>query len=315
MPNGPSRLRDTLLVAALLAVAAAALYLGSAIHQAAKVLGPLTEEVVHVGEDLDATSTRLQPAVDALPEALENLAAIREQVPDLLRELEGYRALAPEALAEVAAIRDEVPRILAAVAQAQQRIDALRSDLPHILDLSAQAIDVVRTTDATVQQGLTLVPEVLAESQAIRKSLPGTLDRLDGIVDGASKASKSAGRGIWRGLVRGVLSTPIDLLRDAEEGLLSRFVYSGNASHADFEYINETAAAVLADEKHEEKRWVNPQNGNAGRIRILREFDRDGVRCCRLDVTLEPKDGEPENFGKDVCLDSKGQWELLDSGA
>ena len=141
------------------------------------------------------------------------------------------------------------------------------------------------------------------------------MDRTDGIVDGASKISEKAGRRMWRGLVRGLLSKPIDLLHDAEEGLLSRLVYRGNASHLDFEHINETAAAALADENHHEKTWVNPKNGNTGRGRVLRQFDHGGVKCSRLDITLEPKYGEPDNLGKDLCRDSKGNWDLLDSGS
>ena len=85
MPNGPSGLRDTLLISALLAVAASAVYLGHAIHRAAKVADPLTDEMAQIGEEFDATSGRLQPAIDAIPGALENLSAIREQVPSLLR--------------------------------------------------------------------------------------------------------------------------------------------------------------------------------------------------------------------------------------
>ena len=315
MSNRIFRLRDTMFIAALLAVAAAVFYLGSAIYRATEVLGPLTDEVAQIGEGLDAASARVQPAIDALPAVIQNFGAIREQVPDLLRELKGYRVLAPKALAEVAAIRDEVPKVLAAAEQTQQRVDALHSDLPRILALFERAIDTVSTTDVAIQQGLTLVPQVLAESQAIRAALPTALDRADGIVDGASKVSKKAGRGMWRGLVRGLLSTPIDLLHDAEEGLLSRLVYRGNASHLDFEYINETAAAVLADENHHEKTWVNPKNGNGGRVRVLRQFDHGGVKCSRLDITLKPKDGEPDNLGKDLCQDSKGNWELLDSGS
>ena len=105
MPNGSSHIFDTLRVAALLAVALATLYLGHSLHRATDAIGPLTEEVVHIREQFDATSERLQPVIVALPPALENLAAIREQVPDLLRELAGYRALAPAALAETAATR------------------------------------------------------------------------------------------------------------------------------------------------------------------------------------------------------------------
>ena len=315
MPNGTMRLRDTILVAALLAVAAAVFYLGSTIDKATDVLGPLTDEMAQIGDDFDATSALVQPAIDALPAAFQNLSAIREQVPDLLRELALYRALVPEALAEIAAIRDEVPKILAAAEQAQQRVDALHSDLPRLLALSEQAIDTAKDTNGAIQQALTLVPALLTESQAIRAALPTTLDRMDGIVGGASKVSQKAGRGMWRGIVRGVLSTPMDLLRDAEERLLSKLVYRGKASHVDFEYINETAAAVLADEDHHEKSWVNPKNGNGGRVRLLRQFARDGVQCSRLDITLEPKDGEPEDFGRDVCQDSKGNWELLDSGS
>ncbi len=313
MPNGSSRILDTLRVAALLAVALAALYLGHSLHRATDTIGLLIEEVVHIRVQFDATSEWLQPVIVALPPALENLTAIREQVPDLLRELAGYRALVPAALAEVAAIRAEVPKVLATVEQIQQRVDALRADLPRVLELSEQAIETVRTTDAAVEKTLALIPGVLAEIQAIRKTLPPSLDRLDNILVDASQASQNAGRGMWRGLVRGMLSTPTDLLRDAEESLLSRFVYRDSASHEDFEYINETAAAVLDDEKHEAKSWVNPKNGNGGRVQILREFERDGVKCCRLDVTLEPKDGKSENFGKDVCLDTNGEWELLNA--
>ena len=113
--------------------------------------------------------------------------------------------------------------------------------------------------------------------------------------------------------MRGVLSTPLDLLRDAEQALLSREVYDGKASNDDFEYINEITAALLAGDGEKERSWVNPETGNGGRVQILGSFEREGLECRRLDVTLRPRDGEPEDFSKDVCRNPKGTWEVVES--
>ncbi|MCP4906401.1 MAG: hypothetical protein GY910_15610 [bacterium] len=313
MSNASSRLGKILRIASLLGVALAVSYLGYGVHRAVDTAAPLAAELDALAGQVEATRDALAPLVDATPVALENLAAIQERVPDLLRELESYRALVPEALDEVAAIRNQVPVVLESVAEMQERIDALRSDLPRVLKLSEEAIETVRATDIAIRKGVDLVPEVLAESQALREAIPPSLDRLDGLVDGASKMSKQAGRGVWRGFVRGVLSTPIDLLRDAEEVLLRRVVYDGDATPDDFQYINEVAAKLLKEEGETERSWVNPNTGNGGRVKVLASFERDGLNCRRLDVTLRPKDGEPEDFGKDVCREGRGEWEVVET--
>jgi hypothetical protein len=312
MSNTFFRLRETLRIASLLGLVVAVTYLGYGVHRAVDTAELLMAEVDQLAAQVEATRDSLEPLIAAMPAALENLSAVQERVPDLLRELASYRELAPQVLAEVAAIRDQVPAVLATVAQTQEQIDSLRSDLPRVLAVAKDAIETLRATDDAIQEGIGLIPDVLAESRAVRESIPPSLDRIDGLLDGASKASQQAGRRAWRGFVHGVLSTPIDLLRDAEEALLSRVVYEGDASHDDFEYINEVAAALLAAEGEIEKSWVNPKTGNGGQVRILAEFEREGLKCRRLDITLRPKSGEPEDFGKDVCRDARGDWDVVE---
>ena len=152
-----------------------------------------------------------------------------------------------------------------------------------------------------------------AESEALRDTIPPSLDRLDALLDGASKASKSAGRGVWRGFIRGVISTPIDLLRDAEEALLRSVVFDGNASSEDFDSLNEVAAELLASKGETKRNWVNPSTGNGGSIELVGGFERDGRECRRLEVVLRPKEGVPEEVGKIVCLDGRGVWEVVES--
>lgn len=311
MPNSSARTGSLLQFVAILGLALAVVYLGYGLHRAVDAVEPVALQVEALTVQVEATRQTLEPMVEATPAALETFERAQGRIPEILAELQQYRAVVPEILEEVVAIREQVPDALAAVAGLQERADVLQQELPRILNLSEEAVATVRATDASLRQGLELVPEILAESRAVRDTIPPSLDRLDALLVGASTASKSAGRGVWRGFVRGVLSTPLDLLRDAEEALLRRVVYDGNASADDFDAINEVAAELLEETGETERSWVNPNTGNGGSVELHDRFERAGRECRRLDIVLRPKGGEAEEFGKDVCRDAKGNWEVI----
>ena len=314
MPDSAARTGSLLRFVAIVGLTLAAVYLGYGLHRAVDAVEPVALQVEALTAQVVATRQTLEPLVEAMPAALETFERAQGRIPEILTELQQYRAVVPEILEVAVAIREQVPEALTAVAGLQERADILQQELPRILNLSGEAVATVRATDASLRQGLELVPEILAESRAVRDTIPPSLDRLDALLAGASTASKSAGRGVWRGFVRGVLSTPLDLLRDAEEALLRRVVYDGNASTDDFDAINEVAAELLeetGDTGETERSWVNPNTGNGGSVELHDRFERDGRECRRLDVVLRPKDGETEGFGKDVCRDARGNWEVI----
>lgn len=313
MSVAASRLGETLRIVSLLGLALAVAYFGYGLHRAVDALEPFAGEIASITGQIEATRQTLEPLIEATPAALDQVERVQERVPEILAELERYRVLVPEVLAEIEAVRAQVPTALASVTAIEERVAALQADLPRILSVSEEAIATVRDADASIQHGVALVPEILSESEALRDTIPPSLDRLDALLEGASKASKSAGRGAWRGFIRGVISTPLDLLRDAEEALLRSVVFDGKASSADFESLNEVADELLSTQGETQRNWVNPATGNGGSVELVDRFEREGRECRRLRVVLQPKEGVPEEFGKTVCLDERGGWEVVGS--
>ena len=307
------RLGEILRIASILALALSLAYFGYGLHRAVDVLRPVAGEIASITEQIEATRQTLEPLVEATPAALDQVERVEGRVPEILAELERYRVLVPEVLAEIEAVRAQVPTALASITAIEDRVAALQADLPRILSVSEEAISTARDANTSIQQGVALIPEILSESEALRNTIPPSLDRLDTLLEGASKASKSAGRGVWRGFIRGVISTPIDLLRDAEEALLRSVVFDGKASSADFESLNEVADELLSTQGETQRNFVNPSTGNGGSIELVGHFERDGRECRRLRIVLQPKEGVPEEFGKTVCLDDRGGWEVVES--
>jgi ABC-type transporter Mla subunit MlaD len=307
------RLGEILRIASLLALALALAYSGYGLHRAVDGLRPVAGEIASISAQIEATRQTLEPLIEATPAALDQVERVQERVPEILAELERYRVLVPEVLAEIEAVRAQVPTALASVTAIEDRVAALQADLPRILSVSEEAISTARDANTSIQQGIALVPEILSESEALRDTIPPSLDRLDSLLEGASKASKSAGRGVWRGFIRGVISTPIDLLRDAEETLLRSVVFDGKASSEDFDSLNEVADELLSTQGETQRNFVNPSTGNGGSIELVDRFERDGRKCRRLRIVLQPKEGVPEEFGKTVCLDDRGSWEVVES--
>ena len=296
------RLGEILRIASLVTLALALAYFGYGLHRAVDTLRPVAGEIASITAQIEATRQTLEPLIEATPVALDQVERVQERVPEILAELERYRVLVPEVLAEIEA-----------VTAIEDRVAALQADLPRILSVSEEAISTARDANTSIQQGVALVPEILSESEALRNTIPPSLDRLDTLLEGASKASKSAGRGVWRGFIRGVISTPIDLLRDAEETLLRSVVFDGKASSEDFESLNEVADELLSTQGETQRNFVNPSTGNGGSIELVDRFERDRRECRRLRIVLQPREGVPEEFGKTVCLDERGGWEVVES--
>lgn len=78
------------------------------------------------GEESNPFLARIDAALEELPRATEEIAAIRAEIPQVLEESAAIRALVPEILAEVKEVR-------AAIAPLLEESAALRNELPGII--------------------------------------------------------------------------------------------------------------------------------------------------------------------------------------
>lgn len=273
---------------------------------------------------------------------VQELAAWRGQVPQVLDASERWYATAGElqpevtraidaaekATAEVAAVRGELPVIIATVDRtrvtaeaAMRRVDTLQQDLPAVLKRvdgvvveARRANDQVPAVLVEVDRINDMVPALLAESGAIRREAPQLLDDADALLDKAATVSQEAAEGAVKGSVKGVLELPFVALRKTRRAAAEFAGIEAKVTDRERAEVNAVAHELLSGAAMEgdERAWGS-RGANRGTVRLERVYESDGQPCRTLGFEFMLRDGYRQHTVAEVCRDEHGEWTVKDA--
>ncbi|MCU7806431.1 MAG: hypothetical protein KZQ73_00960 [Candidatus Thiodiazotropha sp. (ex Semelilucina semeliformis)] len=252
--------------------------------------------VVEMGEIRNLVPPILNEVAEArqqIPAILKEMAELRKEVPSVLEEIESIRLLVPELLTQADLVRKEVPSILKSI-----------DDVSRSVTLSAKEVKAIRP----------LVPVIMSEIEAVRKEIeatrhiiPGTMDRLESIVEKADEAGQKASEGAVSGIFTGIIKAPFKTLSGIGR------TASGKTPLSDEDILKATAAAIslTAQEVGSTKAWANPSTGHKGTFTLLKNTKENSSECQSLKHQVW--NGNTSLYEKQlkICRGSgQSEWEL-----
>ena len=281
----------------LLALAAAIVFFASEIRQFRQQLPALLEQI-------DDTAQRVSPIIN-------EVAELKQFVPQIIEQSKGYQQLIPEVLARVDMINQQVPIIINEVSTVTQSIEPIlkqsdewRAELPALLKLVDETNQTVRSTNKTIagtnQQianALPQIPLILAESEALRIEVPEIIAKAEALVGQAEQVGKDASKGMLTGFVGGILHSPFELIgkigKDTTEIL--RLKDANSVSNKDRKLYGEAMARLMEKPKIGAKQsWSNGKSGNKGIITISEVAQQGKNKCYQFvsDFTIANGDDQ-----------------------
>lgn len=209
----------------------------------------LAAAIFYLGYSIFAFTNKVGEVVDTYPQMIDDLSVVTEdlKVDEWLAFAEHIDELAPEVLVTVEAVRQTVEQVNQTVASVDSKIPSILSEVKNVrtdtVPTVLQEIKVLRTDvipptlNEVTRYRVEVVPPVLAESQAyreqvipvvvqesaqLRADVPGILDQATELVDKSKVLAQTATQGAVEGTVKGVVLSPINLIRDAGNGIKTR---------------------------------------------------------------------------------------------
>lgn len=259
----------------LLALAAAIVFFSLEIRQFRQQLPDILKQV-------DETSQRITPIID-------EIAELKEFLPLIIKQSEGYQKLIPEVLVRVDMINQQMPTIINEISAVTQSIEpilkdskAWRSELPALLAVVKETNVTIGNTNQQLANTLPNIPLILAESEALRNEVPIILTQAESLVGQVEQAGQEASKGVVTGIVGGILSTPFSLIGKIGEST-TKMLGLENAdslSKSDRKSYNQAMERLMKKpSKGANQSWRNDDTGNKGTITISDVVQQEQKNC------------------------------------
>lgn len=213
------QVRIGMIIQALLA--ASIFYLGYTIYTFTNTIVKVVDTYPQVMQDINATADKLEieqwllvakTFENIAPQAITLAAEIKSTVGNVNQTISSVDQKIPLILEEVKTIRTAtLPSVL-------KTVDVINNQtVPDTLsELALYRKDVIPPVLKESQaHRQTTIPTVISESEHLRRDVPVILAKVDDIVEKSEQLTQEA----TQGAVKGVILSPINLLRDAGEGL------------------------------------------------------------------------------------------------
>ncbi|MEL7291374.1 MAG: hypothetical protein AAGJ78_00680 [Pseudomonadota bacterium] len=193
-------------------------YLGYSIHSMTTKITEVVDTYPKILEDVQGLSETLQ-----VEQWLEMADALESLLPSVIQSVDGITSAVSDANTTVASIDQKIPAIVEEVSQYRQYV------IPPVVSEATRYRTDVLPKLLIESKGYreTTVPQLVKESQSLRREIPPILAEADKlaikteqILDQSQDIAKEA----TQGAVKGVILSPIDLLRDAGNGIKERVV-------------------------------------------------------------------------------------------
>lgn len=298
--NKPS----TLLAVSILAMAASLAYFTFELSQ-------FIRQVPDILDNIESTSKKIEPVLkevsqirDLIPPILAEVGATREQITAILEEIKGVRKTIPPILLEVSKTREQLPAVLNEVA-------AVREELPSMLASADKASEAVVSVSTEMNAYQPIATDALSQLEEVRKQLPVTLDRVDGMIDKARVAARDASSGMVTGALGGLITAPFRLV-----GNFGSSVMGLSKDEAD-DYTEEDIALVQKHGKdlitegklNDSRSWSNEDTDQRFNVTLIKIYSNSDKEC--RDLHFQAWENSKLALEKDIklCLTDKGEWD------
>jgi len=288
---------STLLAISILAMAASLAYFTFELSQFIRQVPDILANIESTSEKIEPVLKEVEQIRDLIPPILAEVSATREQIPAILDEVKGIRETIPPILAEVDKTREQIPAVLDEVA-------AVREQLPSVL----ASVDSV---SAEMKAYRPIASDALLQVDGIRKEMPLTLDRVDGMIDKARVAARDASSGMVTGALGGLITAPFRLV-----GNFGSSVMGLSSDEAD-DYTEEDLALVQehgkdlvsAGKLNDSRSWKNLDTNQSFKISLKKIYSKDDREC--RDLHVQSWAGSKVTLEKDIklCLNDSDEWE------
>ncbi|HEX9949998.1 MAG TPA: RT0821/Lpp0805 family surface protein [Thermodesulfobacteriota bacterium] len=228
----------------------------------------------------------------------------RTEAPQLLDQVgKTSEKLAP-IVKEAAKIRQAIPPILDQVEATRNEIPAIRSTIDNV-SAAAQAIT------KEVGEVRVIMPDILAELQKTREALPGILQQADQVASKAQTVAKESGKKAAGGVIEGIVASPFTIAGDLSRSITSSLELKDTKGLAreDFELIRANVLVILEDEEiGSTTTWENPEEKNRGTATLIRQFEKNGMSCKEIQITIWAQDKKKHDSRHTMCRQKDGTW-------
>ncbi|MEF1229888.1 hypothetical protein QTO02_20765, partial [Vibrio fortis] len=126
---------------------------------------------------------------------------------------------------KVGEIVDTYPQVIddLSVVTKELKVEEFLALAEHIDELAPEVLLTVEAVRQTVDEvNEQVIPVVVQESTQLREEVPGILNQATELVDKSKVLAQTATQGAVEGTVKGVVLSPINLIRDAGNGIKTR---------------------------------------------------------------------------------------------
>jgi hypothetical protein len=299
MPDDALRKRDF----ASYALALGLLAVAASIAYFAYEVAQIREQVPEILAQMESTSQEIGPVV-------KEVGAIRDLIPPILEEIAATREAIPPVLAEVAATREAIPPVLAEVAQTREQLPGLYASVNTASQAITETAREVEALRPMIPDMLSRIDAATAEMQATRESVPPTLDRVDLMIERARIAGQEASEGAVTGIFRGILKAPFRLVGGVGGMVAPDADAAKHFTDRDYELMREAAIPLSEGSEGLSRSWDNPDSDVRGTLTLV-EIDLSGDRECRELKNLVWK-GTAQIYDDVVtlCENEEGVWSI-----
>lgn len=232
------------------------------------------------------------------------IGTTRTQAPRLLVQVEQTSEKIAPVMKEIADVSQTIPPIL-------DQVEATRKEIPAILSSVDKVSEAADTIAKEVGEVRILIPDVLAELQKTREAIPGMLEQADQVARKAQKVAKVAGKKAGSGMIEGIVASPFHILKDVSKSVVSALGLKDTKglTGEDFELIRANVLAALENEDIGSTiAWENPEERNRGTIKLIREFEKNGLPCREIRIKIWAENRKTHDGRHEMCRQEDGTW-------
>lgn len=189
-----------------LILALAIFYLGYTIHHMTNKVGEIVETYPQVIGDINTLSENLQ-----INEWLVIAKTLEQFAPTAIKSIDNAIVVIGETNKTAASFDAKIPTIVQEVNLYRQSV------IPSVVQEAKHYRTSILPQVLVESKGYrtNTIPQVIKESQALRKEIPPILTKAEQIVEKSDDIAHQA----TKGALQGVIMSPIDLIKDAGQGL------------------------------------------------------------------------------------------------
>jgi surface antigen len=226
----------------------------------------------------------------AAPQLLDRVGKTSDKLAPIVKETAKIRQAIPPILDQVEATRKEIPAILSSVDNVSEAANAITKEVGEVR---------------------VIMPDILAELRKTREELPGIIEQADQVASKAHSVARESGKKAAGGVIEGIVVSPFTLAADLGRSMTSslRLKDTKGLKREDFELIRANVLVILEDEEiGSTTTWENPEEKNRGSATLIRRFEKNGMACKEIQLTIWTQDKKKHDDRHTMCQQKDGTW-------